>query len=229
METTFKVGQKVWDNALGFGEGEVERILQDYPLPLIVNFGNDNIQSYTIDGRWSIGKSPTLSTTPYTLSGFSQEPVKEESFSENRWYKGKHCNAFGLFRQGEYGVGFRDGKWSEQIGMQWFGGWQLIDDSNGSELKELLTKEAVRRGAVKGCKLAETGINANRLCCKTSFSNFVKLTFKENLSLITNGWDGFVFSDGNWAEIDQPFLYAGKTGIGKIDGREFEFIIKEVK
>lgn len=77
METIFKVGQKVWDNALGFGEGEVEKVGHNPHYPIDVLFENAR-HNYTFDGRFDTHLSSTLSTTPYTLTGFSQESPKEE-------------------------------------------------------------------------------------------------------------------------------------------------------
>jgi hypothetical protein len=72
----FKVGDRVFDAA--FGWGEVKFILKDAFLPINVFFPKRGFeQTYTLDGRLYVDCNPTLSFTEYTLEGFSQEkPIK---------------------------------------------------------------------------------------------------------------------------------------------------------
>jgi hypothetical protein len=71
----FKVGDRVFDAA--FGWGEVTFILKLGFLPINVLFDNWFEHAYTLDGRLYVDCNPTLSFTQYTLEGFSQEkPIK---------------------------------------------------------------------------------------------------------------------------------------------------------
>lgn len=77
METIFKVGDKVWDMSISNEVGEVVEIIQGYNYPIRVEFKNDVI-TYTFDGIINTGHLKTLSFTPYTFEGFSQERPKKE-------------------------------------------------------------------------------------------------------------------------------------------------------
>jgi hypothetical protein len=71
----FKVGDRVFDAA--FGWGEVTFILKLGFLPINVLFDNGFERAYTLDGRLDVDYNPTLSFTEYTLEGFSQKrPIK---------------------------------------------------------------------------------------------------------------------------------------------------------
>ena len=60
----FKVGDKVFDNERGYGEGVVYHV---HTFCLGVSFGEDNLQSYNPNGTWA-------STPPITL--FKKEEMK---------------------------------------------------------------------------------------------------------------------------------------------------------
>lgn len=67
----FKVGDTVYHG--GFGEGKVVEINVLFIHPLLVQFAHGE-ESFTLDGKFNINDiHPTLSLTPYTLQGFSQE------------------------------------------------------------------------------------------------------------------------------------------------------------
>lgn len=70
MKTIFKVGDVV--HCCLFGEGVVKETSNNATFPIWVQF-RDTIETYTFDGRLNELINPTLSLTPYTLEGFSQE------------------------------------------------------------------------------------------------------------------------------------------------------------
>jgi hypothetical protein len=71
----FKVGDRVFDAA--FGWGEVINYDTDSSFPVMVHFDSGDRKPYTWDGRLNRIANPTLSFTEYTLEGFSQErPIK---------------------------------------------------------------------------------------------------------------------------------------------------------
>lgn len=73
----FKLGQKVWDKSISDEAGEVVNIDSgDLVYPIEIKFISGNT-TYTIDGRLSSESTKTLSTTPYTFQGFSQETIIE--------------------------------------------------------------------------------------------------------------------------------------------------------
>lgn len=99
----FKVGDKVFDYAYGWGE-VTEIRGDDNVFPLRVKFG-ELIERYTFDGRFYEDSPLTLSFTEYTLNGFSQErPVELPEIGEEimvsedgyNWY----LLAFSEFRKG---------------------------------------------------------------------------------------------------------------------------------
>jgi hypothetical protein len=67
----FKIGDRVFDSA--FGWGEVASYKKDFLFPVGVNFDNGRLVSYTWNGKVTLDSNPTLSFTEYTLEGFSQE------------------------------------------------------------------------------------------------------------------------------------------------------------
>jgi len=107
----FKIKDRVYCCSNGWGN-IVNIILKDeYGMckyPIVVSFDNNNIQNYTIDGRYIIDSIPTLSFTEYTLSGFSQKrPLpniksgtliyvksKENSIWEMRYFSHFNSNNF---------------------------------------------------------------------------------------------------------------------------------------
>ena len=91
MKTVFKKGMKVYDSFNFPGmEGLVIKINEDTSknYPVFVDFKGENrenkIQSYTIEGKYTINSIPTLSTKPYQieLQNFEQKapvPTYEEA------------------------------------------------------------------------------------------------------------------------------------------------------
>ena len=105
METVFKVGMKVYDSFNFPGmEGLVIKINEDTSknYPVFVDFKGENrenkIQSYTIEGKYTINSIPTLSTKPYQieLQNFEQKaptPTYEEAeeWMKKEYAKGSIC------------------------------------------------------------------------------------------------------------------------------------------
>ena len=88
MKTVFKVGQEVYDQ-INFPneEGKVIEIRNYQDYPILVETGNGDVYSYTLDGRIYLNQTPILSTSPYTLQGFEQKasvPTYEEALD---WLK----------------------------------------------------------------------------------------------------------------------------------------------
>jgi hypothetical protein len=67
----FKVGDRVFDAA--FGWGEIINYEKDHTFPVFVNFDSGDRKPYTWDGRLNRLANPTLSFNAYSLEGFSQE------------------------------------------------------------------------------------------------------------------------------------------------------------
>jgi len=68
----FKVGDRVYH--IEYGWGEVVETYNGISFPILVEFANDLVYSFTLDGREiTESKQPMLSFTEYTLQGFSQE------------------------------------------------------------------------------------------------------------------------------------------------------------
>ncbi len=228
-KTIFKEGDMVFD--IQYGWGKITGISYGGTYPIKVIFGSTILSSYTEDGRFASQFSvPTLSFTEYTLNGFSQERPKEQ-FLENRWYKQKDTHRYGFFKiLGRNHVISVVGWYEDGIEMNNTEFWELITDSNGDELKELLTKEAIKRGFVEGAKVAKTGINKTFRHIKEPIKGY---TFSESFDNIDSGnGNCFIFNNGIWATLEQPtpFLFTGKTAIAEIDGKKFKInIIEEVK
>jgi hypothetical protein len=73
----FKLGDKVFDIRLGWGEVINDNWDELYPIQ--VKYKNGCTDSYTYNGVWSKDtKTPILSFTEYTLQGFSQERPKPQ-------------------------------------------------------------------------------------------------------------------------------------------------------
>jgi hypothetical protein len=81
----FKVGDRVFDAA--FGWGEVTSYKKDFLFPVGVNFDNGRLVCYTWDGKVTLDSNPTLSFTAYNLGGFSQE--KQIKFPCTGMFEGK--------------------------------------------------------------------------------------------------------------------------------------------
>lgn len=71
----FKIGQKVWDLSVQEEPGGVVSINDGIQYPLIVEF-KYRIMRYNKNLENIYGQK-TLSATPYTFEGFSQDPVIE--------------------------------------------------------------------------------------------------------------------------------------------------------
>jgi hypothetical protein len=84
----FKVGDRVFDAA--FGWGEVTRYDTGCSFPLSVDFDTGDRKPYTWDGRLNRIANPTLSFNAYSLEGFSQErPKPELKFPCTGMFEGK--------------------------------------------------------------------------------------------------------------------------------------------
>ncbi len=75
MENIFKLGDKVFD--VRYGWGEVYAALDSDTWPVLVDFGNNLHEEYTLDGRAYDEFPRVLSFTEYTLEGFSQDRPEE--------------------------------------------------------------------------------------------------------------------------------------------------------
>jgi len=75
MKSVFKVGDKVFHIEYGWG---TVRFQESINFPLLVEFNEDEVMSFNLDGRETTeSKQPLLSFTEYTLQGFTQErPVE---------------------------------------------------------------------------------------------------------------------------------------------------------
>jgi hypothetical protein len=104
----FKVGDRVFDAAFGWGEVTGYETNSSFPVGVFFDIGEHD--SYTRDGRLTENSIPTLSFTEYTLEGFSQErPEPEIKFPCTGMFEGKRfgiCvgkDKYGYFR-GEQGT-----------------------------------------------------------------------------------------------------------------------------
>ena len=78
MKTKLKVGSKVYDSALfGNVEGEVINMNGEYPYPIVIRFG-ENLENYSIDGRYNKWTEATLSMQPYDKISDIVSICKEE-------------------------------------------------------------------------------------------------------------------------------------------------------
>ena len=89
MKTIFKVGMKVYDQIVfPDKKGKVVKIVENDNYPIKVSLRDPKIMwCYTKDGRHGANLSPTLSTSPYTITGFEQKastPTYEEVVEEAR-------------------------------------------------------------------------------------------------------------------------------------------------
>ena len=71
MKTNFKVGDRVY--CIINGWGTIKDIREMDKFPIRVSTKEEEINSYSTDGRYFSCSQPTLSFTEYTLNGFSQE------------------------------------------------------------------------------------------------------------------------------------------------------------
>ena len=78
MEDTFKVGDKVYSCAFGWGIIRAIDYMERDGFPIWVDFENGwEDELFTIDGKSNPAAEKTLSFTEYTLKGFSQERPEE--------------------------------------------------------------------------------------------------------------------------------------------------------
>jgi hypothetical protein len=68
---TFKKGDRVYSILSGWGTVDKFKFPGDFPMTVMFDTGNTG--EYTTDGRFYFNSPPILSSTEYTLSGFSQE------------------------------------------------------------------------------------------------------------------------------------------------------------
>ena len=87
----FKLGQKVWDMSISDEAGVVIRIDGFGRYKITVLFIKDKKFGYSLEGINEHGQK-TLSTTPYTFQGFSQETIIERgtlvyyrNYESNNW------------------------------------------------------------------------------------------------------------------------------------------------
>ena len=95
MKTKLKVGDKVFDSALyGDLEGEVISVNDNYLYPFHVRFG-ENLENYTIDGRYSKFTNPTLSMKPYDKLSDIVPVCEEEEVFGLFWDDEDGCKYYG--------------------------------------------------------------------------------------------------------------------------------------
>ena len=89
METIFKIGMKVYDQIVfPDQEGKITNIhtYNDSPVEVSVESLNKKF-FYKYDGTFLENLTPTLSTKPYKLEGFSQKPTFAEAL---KWLRDKY-------------------------------------------------------------------------------------------------------------------------------------------
>lgn len=89
METIFKIGMKVYDQIVFPNqEGKITNIhtYNDSPVEVSVESLNKKF-FYKYDGTFLENLTPTLSTKPYKLEGFSQKPTFAEAL---KWLRDKY-------------------------------------------------------------------------------------------------------------------------------------------
>jgi hypothetical protein len=89
METIFKVGITVYDQFVFPGkEGKVIEICDNLDYPIRVSLDGQKIShAYTKDGRYDRKLTPSLSTKPYKIEGFSQKSTFNEAL---KWLRDKY-------------------------------------------------------------------------------------------------------------------------------------------
>lgn len=82
MKEIFKEGDRVFHVEYGWG---VVRFEESINFPILVEFSEDEVMSFTLDGKETTeSKQPLLSFTEYTLQGFSQErPIELPEVGED--------------------------------------------------------------------------------------------------------------------------------------------------
>ena len=91
METIFKIGMKVYDQIVFPNqEGKITNIhtYNDSPVEVSVESLNKKF-FYKYDGTFLENLTPTLSTKPYKLEGFSQKPTFAEAL---KWLRDKYLD-----------------------------------------------------------------------------------------------------------------------------------------
>ena len=91
METIFKIGMKVYDQIVfPDQEGKITNIhtYNDSPVEVSVESLNKKF-FYKYDGTFLENLTPTLSTKPYKLEGFSQKPTFAEAL---KWLRDKYLD-----------------------------------------------------------------------------------------------------------------------------------------
>lgn len=107
MKTTFKVGDKVWDDVLYPGKNGEIVIVDDMPGPVVVKFEDQN-ERYYADGRYYWHCKPTLSKVPYTFQLPEQpvefeegDPVLVRDYDVDNWF-GARFSAFNDHEEFKY-------------------------------------------------------------------------------------------------------------------------------
>jgi len=139
------------------------------------------------------------------LESLKSLAVDKPKFEVGKWYKSS--NGLSCFKGGEFGYGFIDGKWFDNITMLIFSNWTLATES---EVSEHLIEEAKRRGF------------KDKLELKVDFSPYIGDQFKDYMkcgdfqylqeydTLSCGG--RIIFKKGKWAEIvkEEKILIGGK-------------------
>jgi hypothetical protein len=198
----FKIEDKVFDYAYGWGQVIKLKLNTTFTYPIVVMFTDDNRIAYTVKGKLELDGKPSLSFTEYTLEGFSQlRPKEEKPF--DRWYVWDEYTKCIIFE----GVNVR-------YGLNVTGGWFCSKRLNCSrtirpamrlatdaEILEKLSAYATSIGIKAGATF--TGIGKD-YSTKIEDKPLVGFAYqKKSNCLYFNHW--LIMRDGKWVTVvEQP-------------------------